>query len=373
MRRIAILVLIAAVAAGLWYWASRPRPQTLMLTGTVDGNEIVVGSQITGRIVSMPVQDGQEVHAGDLIAVLDQGVQQADARAAADAIQQADASARQSAAQAQLLRATLPTKVKQAEAQQAQAQAELSQAEAQLNQAKASVDKANANYTRTVPLAAKGVASPLDLDNAKADLDAAQASQTAAAAGVEAARRAVTAASAAVNDAEQQQQQVGVQQQQTQSLTAAARQATASSQAAQARLGQTRILAPVSGVITLRAAREGEVVNPGNPVVTIFDLDDTWVDADVEETYAPLISLGQNLQVKLTNGQVVQGPVIYKAVEADFATQRDVSRTKRDIKTVAIRVRVQNPGGRLALGMTAWVMLPVPANPAAVPVQAATR
>ena len=50
-------------------------------------------------------------------------------------------------------------------------------------------------------------------------------------------------------------------------------------------------------------------------------------------------------------------------MEADFATQRDVSRTKRDIKTVAIRVRVSNPEGKLALGMTAWVMLPVPALP----------
>ena len=47
--------------------------------------------------------------------------------------------------------------------------------------------------------------------------------------------------------------------------------------------------------------------------------------------------------MRLPSGTEVTGPVIYKAVEADFATQRDVSRTKRDIKTVAIRVRVANP------------------------------
>ena len=63
--------------------------------------------------------------------------------------------------------------------------------------------------------------------------------------------------------------------------------------------------------------------------------------------------------------------MIYKAVEADFATQRDVSRTKRDIKTVAIRVRVNNPDGKLALGMTAWVMLPVPALPPRPPANTA--
>jgi HlyD family secretion protein len=113
------------------------------------------------------------------------------------------------------------------------------------------------------------------------------------------------------------------------------------------------------------------VVNPGNPIVTLFDLSSTWVDADVEETYADLISMGQTLRVRLPSGTEVTGPVIYKAVEADFATQRDVSRTKRDIKTVAIRVRVANPDGKLALGMTAWVMLPVPALPPRPPVNTA--
>ena len=52
------------------------------------------------------------------------------------------------------------------------------------------------------------------------------------------------------------------------------------------------------------------------------------------------------------------GPVIYKAVEADFATQRDVSRTKRDIKTFEIRIRLDNRDRHLAPGMTAYVLLP---------------
>ena len=369
-KRAVMIVVIAAAAVVGWWWSTRPRAQTLMLTGTVDGNEIVVGAQITGRITHLDVQDGQAVHAGQLIATLDQGVQQADAQAAVAAIQQANANARQSEAQSGLLAATLPAKVAQAEAQQAQAQAQLAQAQAQVQQSQAAWDKANANYTRTAPLAAKGVASDLDLDNAKADLDSAAANRKAAQAGVEAAQRAVAAATAAVHDAQAQQRQLAVQQQQTASLDAAARGAQASHQAAVVRLDQTHILAPVDGIITLRAAREGEVVSPGSPIVTIFDLSDTWVDADVEETYAPLIRMGEIMQVQLPTGQMVSGPVIYKAVEADFATQRDVSRTKRDIKTIALRVKVANPQGVLPLGMTAWVKLPVPADMAAAPLPA---
>ena len=116
MKRAILLLLVVAIAGAIW-WAQRPRPQTLVLTGTVDGNEVVVGSKITGRIVSLAVEDGQWVKAGDLIAVLDQDELRADQGAAGHAIAQARANAQQSVAQTELLQQTLPTKVRQAEAQ----------------------------------------------------------------------------------------------------------------------------------------------------------------------------------------------------------------------------------------------------------------
>ena len=392
MKRAILVLAIVAAAAAIW-WMERPRPQTLVLTGTVDGNEVVVGSKITGRIVSLAVDDGQWVKAGDLIAVLDQDELRADQGAAGHAIAQARASAQQSVAETELLQNTLPTKVRQAEAQLAQtqaqgqqAQAQVSQTQAQLRQAQAQVAqtqagvaKAQDNFNRIRPLVQKDINPPQDLVAAQTDLDSAKANEQAAEAGVEATRRvvaaaeagveasgrAVAAAQAALADAQQQERQVPVQQRQTDALRAAEAQAEANADAAAARFGQTRIFAPASGIVTLRAARQGEVVNPGTPIVTLFDLSSTWVDADVEETYADLIAMGQTLRVRLPSGTETSGPVIYKAVEADFATQRDVSRTKRDIKTVAIRVRVANPQGKLPLGMTAWVMLPVPVLPPA--------
>lgn len=395
MKRAILLLLILAAAAAVW-WEERPRPQTLVLTGTVDGNEVVVGSKITGRIVTLAVDDGQWVKAGDLIAVLDQEELKADRGAASSAIAQARFNALQSATQAELLERTLPTKVQQAEAQvqqteaqsqqsdaQAeQARAQLRQAQAQVAQTQAAAAKAQDNFNRIKPLVEKDINPPQDLVNAQADLDSAKANELAAEAGVAAAQRAVSAseagkeavqrtiaaAKAALADAQHEEQQVAVQQRQTEALRAAEKQAESNAAAADARFDQTRIYAPASGIVTLRAARQGEVVSPGSPIVTLFDLSSTWVEADVEETYADLIAMGQTLQVRLPSGTEISGPVIYKAVEADFATQRDVSRTKRDIKTVAIRIRVPNPDGKLPLGMTAWVMLPVPALPPHPPV-----
>ena len=49
----------------------------------------------------------------------------------------------------------------------------------------------------------------------------------------------------------------------------------------------------------------------------------------------------------------------FRGVDASYATRRDVSRTKRDIKTFEIRLRLDNQDRRMALGMTAYVALPV--------------
>jgi HlyD family secretion protein len=51
--------------------------------------------------------------------------------------------------------------------------------------------------------------------------------------------------------------------------------------------------------------------------------------------------------------------VFYRRADADYATQRDVSRAKRDIKTFEIRLRCDNADRRLAVGMTAYVNLPL--------------
>ena len=70
------------------------------------------------------------------------------------------------------------------------------------------------------------------------------------------------------------------------------------------------------------------------------------------------VRIGDSLMVRLPSGEERKGVVIYRGVDAGFATQRDVSRSKRDIKTFEIRVRVDNKDRRLAVGMTAYVLLP---------------
>jgi HlyD family secretion protein len=68
---------------------------------------------------------------------------------------------------------------------------------------------------------------------------------------------------------------------------------------------------------------------------------------------------GPWLTVRLPSGAEREGTVFYRGADAGFATQRDVSRTKRDIKTFEVRLRLDNADRRLAVGMTAYVLLPL--------------
>lgn len=124
-------------------------------------------------------------------------------------------------------------------------------------------------------------------------------------------------------------------------------------------IGYSKVYAPVTGKVDVWAARQGEVVAAGTPIVTIVDLSQTWVYAPLPETQADAVQLGDELRVVLPSGADVQGKVISKAAEADFATQRDINGgRKRDIKTVQLKLLIPNQGEQFVPGMTADVYIP---------------
>lgn len=126
---------------------------------------------------------------------------------------------------------------------------------------------------------------------------------------------------------------------------------------AEVELGYTKIYAPTNGIVDTRVALQGEVINAGQAIVTLINPDDLWIRADVEETYIDGVRPGDQFTVRLPSGQERVGTVFHRGVDADYATQRDVSRTKRDIKTFEVRLRCDNSDRSLAVGMTAYVVL----------------
>jgi multidrug resistance efflux pump len=343
-RRVFILIGIVLVAALVWYFVTARRSADLQLIGTVDANEVVISSRIPGRIQSLPVQEGQRIQAGERIATI-----QSDDLAAAVRASQAAAKSQLSKLGASL--ATAQQSAGQTRSQVANAEAQLQVARATLAQAQAQYQHQAADTTRTVALAKQGVMSAQASDEAATALNAARATVNAARDGVAAAQATLKVAIANTKQA------------QAAAHTAAASRADVANaeaqlQQAQIELGYADVDSPVTGILNVLAARQGEVVAATTPIATVVDLSQTWVYAPLPETQADAVQLGDSLRVVMPSGATTYGKVIAKAAVADFATQRDVSRQKRDIKTVQLKLLIDNPGMRYVPGMTAQVYIP---------------
>jgi len=342
--RFFIFLGLLVLAAIVYFLLTTDRSSDIVLVGTVDANQVIVSSKVAGRIETLKVQEGTHVTAGELIATIDSAELKADRDAAASTLASMRyqlGGSRYSEQQAS----------GETTSQVANARANVAAAHAALAQAQADLGRQELDTKRTVQLAEQGVASQQDRDHAEAALRVSQAQVKTAAEQASAAEAALRTAIAGTNRAQTAQTTVAS----TRGQMAAAE---ANLAAAETRLSYTQIYAPVSGVVSVWAARQGEVVNPGTPIVTIVDLNETWVYAGIPETEEQAVKLGDVLQVRMPDGKKVPGTVISKAAEADFATQRDVSRRKRDIKTISLKLKVDNPAGELVPGMTAEVRLP---------------
>lgn len=344
-RSFAIIGLVFLIAL-VFYIFSTPHGRDIPLTGIVDGNEVIVSPQIMGRIVTLTVDEGSEVKKGDLIAELDPKELEASLAAAKANVASLQAQVHEANHNYVLTDDTTGASLKQAEAT-------LTSTRAQLDQAKANLWRDQTDYDRTQRLFDSGVESAQDRDHADATLRASQAN-------VKSLEDSVGAQEAALALAHANRKQVDVRQAEVATTLAQLEQARATAAETATQLGYTQIYSPIDGVVSVRVAKQGEVVSQGSPIVVVVDVDHLWVRADVEESYIDSVRFGQTLYVRLPSGDILQGQVFFKGVENDFATQRDVSRTKRDVKTFAIKVSVPNQNRTLFTGMTATVLLPPP-------------
>jgi HlyD family secretion protein len=345
-RKHAILPLLLLAAAAGAYAYRGMAPAALVLTGIVTTNDVIVSPQIAGQIGQLLVTEGDAVKKDQLVAVIVPDELKADTAYFAQNVEGMSSQIRESEAALRLQERQTVDQIRQAEST-------LASIEAQVEAAVADVEQARLTHTRTQDLSRRGVVSPQELDGART-------AQTAAQAKLDALKKQVEAQRATVAIARSSAEQTAVRRSQVQTSEHMQQAASAQSTKAGVRLRYTEIHAPIDGIVDVRAARVGEIVSPGQPIVTLINPDDLWVRADVEESYIDRVRLGDTLTVRLPSGVEREGTVFYRGADAGFATQRDVSRTKRDIKTFEVRLRVDNTDRRLAVGMTAYVLMPAP-------------
>ena len=221
------------------------------------------------------------------------------------------------------------------EGQIAAAGAGLQASRSQRDEALATAEHLRSEKERTALLFEKGIASRQMADQAAADLRVAEARLAALEDGIARAQADEQLARANAQNSELAKHDIG-------QIQAQILQAEAQLEQIAARIAQGDIRAPRSGTVSLVVSRQGEVIRAGDPIVTIIDLDDIWVRAELEESYMNQIKVGETLDVHLASGRNAQRE--RHLIESGGAVrhQRDVSRTKRDIRTFGVKVALPN-------------------------------
>lgn len=323
MRKILIIVLLAALAAGGWYWRShRDADDTneLALQGNVDIRQVSLAFEGSGRIAELRAEEGDRVKAGQVIGSLDTS--------------------------------TLKFQARQAEAQvEAQKQAllklrngsrpeEIAQAKAQLASAEASATLAEQNLERATSLRERGTTSVQVLDQARAQAEAARAS-------VEQSRAALQLAEAGARAED----------------IAGAEAQLAAAQANLAllrhQIEQGQLKAPVDAVVRSRLREPGDIVTSAMAVFALALTEPKWIRVYASELDLGRIMPGMDAQVFADSkpDQPIAGKVGYISSVAEFTPKTVQTEELRTSLVYEVRVVVEDTDDALRLGQPVTVHL----------------
>ena len=335
----------------------------------VDGHVNSISARISGHVIKLNVQDNQYVQAGTGLVEIDPSDYQIayerakadfdDAQAAAVAagvsvpISSVSTSSQVSATEADVnsTRAGIQVAKQQFEA-----------AKAQLQQALANDVKAQNDLVRYKQLVDKQEISQQQYDQATASAKASAAAVEAARATADAAQQQVTQAQGKLVQAEANWNNANTAPRQMQVIRARATSALAEAQRKKADLDQaqlnlqyTKIVAPVSGIVSDRTVEVGQNVAPGQELLKLINLDDVWITANFKETQLREMKVGQRVDIDVdANGKTYKGKVesIAGASGARFSLLPPENATGNYVKVVQrIPVKiVLDPGANNAGG-----------------------
>jgi HlyD family secretion protein len=334
-----VLVLALIVIGSFYYAYSSKQPTEIQTTGIIEGDEVNLSSKIPGRLAYLCCKEGDSVEKRQVVARLESE----DLKAAVDLAQAGIAKA-----EGQIK--VCESMVESARANLQSAQADIKASNSNMEKARIQMELAQKEMDRASALHHEGLISNDEFDVAATKYKGASADYTAAVSSFDSRRSKAAASDAQLHTAENQ----------LTSATADLKQANANLAYDQARLADTEITSPITGTIVFKSLETGETVSPGVTILTIVDMKSLYVRADIEETLIGDIKLGDDVVIKTegTPPQTFQGKIYEIGRYAEFATQKDVTRGRQDIRTFRIKISVVDNGGALKPGMTVGVEIP---------------
>lgn len=319
--RLAIILILVVIAVAVIMHFVRNRDNGIMtLSGNVEVTEHNIGFKVPGKIVKLNVDEGDRVKQGDLLAELSSG----DVKALVD----------------QSRAALEEAKVKLAEMRAGSRKQEIGKARAESASTEAELVRARKDFERAETLYANGAISASRFDAAKSAYETRLGQ---------------------LKSAKQQQSLVeeGPRKEDIKAAELRVTQLTALVANSEDKLADTRLYAPVSGIVFRKTVELGEVVQAGAAIFVIGDLEKPWVKVYVKEDRLSLVKRGQKAKVSVDTfkDKSYDGTVTYIASDAEF-TPKNVQTQEERVKLVfGVKVTVQNQSQELKPGMPADVRI----------------
>lgn len=353
-----------------------------IIFGSFEAEENDVNVKVPGKVADIYVSEGDEVKAGDKIAVFEAEnikakVEQARAvySAAKDKNKQAkiayEAQIKQSNATILLANSALEAANAQLSKVKAGARPQqLTQASLLVEQAKAAYELSKSNYERMEQLAKQNLIAQQKMDFAKTDMDVSKAKYDSAVEqfnlvkegaqkeDIEAATAVTNQANGAVALANAAKMQIELRKQDIEASKAQMMQAEAAVKEAESYLNDSTIIAPISGIITSKNVDKGELVSTGMPVVTISDIKNMWLNLKISENDISKFQYGKEIIVMIPamGNKEYKGKISYIASKPSFAVEKATpEKGERDVVYFLVKVKIDNSDEKLKPGMTGAV------------------
>lgn len=397
---IPILLILGIAGFLVWYFVLRQPVTTkniIEVSGRIESDDATIAPKSNGRIKEIKVREGDQVKAGEVIAVLDDEQLRAREEQAQAAVTQAETRVRRAQQQISVLQSQrnssqlgveqakidaqgrvdqAQAQILQVQAQVAQAQSQVAQTEAQFEQAKTNLQQARWDEEKARNLFNSGDVPEKQYRQAKTVADAQANVVNAQQKQVDVARNALKVSQNALKVAQASltttkanlanpvirasqtttiDEQIAQAQTDIDSANADAERARAQLREAEANRGDLNIVAPFDGTIATRSAEPGEVVSPGTAIATIVNFNMVYLRAYVPESEIGKVKIGQVARIFLDSNpnQPIDAEVLRIDPEATFTPENTYFRNERIKQVVGVKLAIKNPNGFSKPGMPA--------------------
>jgi len=357
-RLLIVLAAAAVVTATALYAGWFHRDTTLQSSGTVEARNIRVGSKIGGRIDKVLVREGDSVQPEQVLITFDD--------------KELQASLEQSRANAEKARRGYrPEEIAEARANAAQAKADyelkrngyrqedIAAAQADLDRAKADEVRTRLDFARYEALAKKDLVSKQQRDTAEANWKVAAAQQQSARHRLDELQRGYRPEEIASAEAHYHQTEANREKLERGNRREDVDLAKAAYAYDEARFRERQVIAPSAAIVEVLDVRPGDLIAPNTPVATLLEKDQIYVRIYIPETEYGRLKLGQKAEVRVDAfpNKVFEGVLEQINQQAEFLPRNVQTREERVHQVFGVKIRINDPAGRVLAGMAADVKL----------------